>query len=573
MATRKLTESSSSSWLPKPTIFSTQIQIRIDGILFTVDRDLLAAKSAKFTALLEENPNEDASNLLRDIPAGPEAFELAVRFCHGVEVKLAAENVVPLTCLAYFLEMTETHSTNNLLKKALTYFEQRILPSWNQSVKALRASESVLQQAMSLGLIDACAETIITKVLANPTLLGEPTGGLNNDDESEDKENVHKKNARRQLFGFEQQLEDLVTLCLQLYKPLIQAMIQRRVPPEYTAASLCQYAKQWVFPCSKRRDGMSIHKRNSQREVIEAVERLLPYEIGIVPCTLFFEMLQSAILLEANSDCREGFEIRIGKQLDKATVKDLLIPSKGYAKEMEYDLECVRRILKNFYCNYKRSDMSGLITVAELVENFLAEVASDEDLKISNFLSLAEMSTSVSMGVQRSSDGIYRAIDIYLDKHSHLTESEKEEVCGVLDCNKMSPEACQHAVQNDRLPLRVVVQLLFVGQLQLRDTITKEVQDSDDRLRKLEAEEEEEMARVSSWEEEGRTEMQKMGSKVMELEKECYMMRKEIQSESCSKVKKQKGGMWRDVKRKFGCMSGMRDCDCHIKKKKVHSGQ
>lgn len=40
----------------------------------------------------------------------------------------------------------------------------------------------------------------------------------------------------------------------------------------------------------------------------------------------------------------------------------------------------VRRILKNFFSNYTGLDVSGIITVAELVKDFLAEVASDIDL-------------------------------------------------------------------------------------------------------------------------------------------------------------------------------------------------
>lgn len=68
--------------------------------------------------------------------------------------------------------MTEIHSVDNLLKKALTLFGERVLPSWNESVKALRASEKVAKQAMHLGLVDAYLESIIGKALAYPHLLG-----------------------------------------------------------------------------------------------------------------------------------------------------------------------------------------------------------------------------------------------------------------------------------------------------------------------------------------------------------------------------------------------------------------
>lgn len=38
-------------------------------------------------------------------------------------------------------------------------------------------------------------------------------------------------------------------------------------------------------------------------------------------------------------------------------------------------------------------------------------------------------------------------------------------MCKLMDCRKLSAEACMHAVQNERLPLRVVVQVLFFEQM------------------------------------------------------------------------------------------------------------
>ena len=85
------------------------------------------------------------------------------------------------------------------------------------------------------------------------------------------------------------------------------------------------------------------------------------------------------------------------------------------------------------------------------------EIASDIDLKIDTFIALGTISNSASAVAQRSADGIYRAVDIYLDKHRYLTEHEREEVYRMLDCQKMSHEACKHVVNNGRLPLRFVV--------------------------------------------------------------------------------------------------------------------
>ncbi|KAI3732315.1 hypothetical protein L1987_63519 [Smallanthus sonchifolius] len=555
--------------------FSKDIQVRVRGTPFNLSRDLLAAKSSKLCKLFKENPDEDLSHLLSDIPTSPQIFEIMARFCYGFHVNFTPENVIPISCLACYLGMTETHSSRNLLHQALYFFEHETITGWNESLRSLKAIENptILQQAAQLGLIDACMDSIITKALDNPLLLGEPIKNpvLDDDNEFEQEfnENVYKPNDKRQLFVLDWKSEDLslTTLHLQFYESVIRGMIQCKMGSNYIASNLYEYAKRWVFLDPKETDEETSSSEgdssNSRRLAIEAIEKLLPHDRGVLPCALLSEMLQYATVLEANVSCREGFEVRIGRQLDLATADDLLIPSQGYSKEEKYDTECVRRILKHFYHNFTGKDQSGLELVAELVEDFLGEVANDIDLKKDSFISLAEMSTAASEGTQRTSDGIYRAIDIYLNKHKYLTESEREEICGVLKCNKMSPEACEHAAQNERLPVRVAVQVLFVGQLHLRETITKEALVPEDRSKTAE-DEEEEMG-----------ELQKISSKVSELEKECVVMRKEIQRGYLTKaMEKDKTNVWREMKRKLGCISRLNNSNCHVmkkkKKKKVH---
>lgn len=54
-------------------------------------------------------------------------------------------------------------------------------------------------------------------------------------------------------------------------------------------------------------------------------------------------------------------------------------------------------------------------------------------------------------------------IDVQL--HPGLPKAEKRKICSLMDVKKLSKGACIHAAQNDRLPLRVVVQVLFFEQL------------------------------------------------------------------------------------------------------------
>ncbi|XP_039043656.1 BTB/POZ domain-containing protein At5g17580-like [Hibiscus syriacus] len=536
---------------------STGLEVHVGSMPFSLDKELLASKSAKVAALLKENSNADLYCLLRDIPADLETFELVARFCHGYAIHMSSENIVPLICLSFHLGMDENHCNNNLLSKAVTFFEQRVLPSWNEIIKALRSSEKSLQQTMQLGLFDACLHAMIAKASDNPQHLGERIIVSRNDGDGGE-----KPNAKRRLFALDWQ-EDLTTLSLQLYEPIIYTMKQHEIPPEYISASIYRYAKKSIFCCSSGRETVSIYKRRSQRNVIETLEKLLPHGRELLPCTLLSKMLRSAIELEASSGCRKGFEIRIGKQLDQAKVKDLSIPCQGYAKEVQYDIECIRRILKEFYDNYDSSDALGFIKVTELMEEFLAEVACDASLVIDTFISLAEMSRAAALGTKRNSDGIYRAIDVYLEKNAYLTDKEKEQICKVLDFQKMSAKACEHATKNERLPVRAVVQVLFMAQLQLQETTARAIYDDHKSGKEYEEEEEEE--------EEVRLEMEKMSIKVKELEKDCHEMKKEITNGSNrQRVNKGKQSLWSEMKRKFGCSTNMDDLHCPTKKKKVH---
>lgn len=51
-----------------------------------------------------------------------------------------------------------------------------------------------------------------------------------------------------------------------------------------------------------------------------------------------------------------------------------------------------------------------------------------------------------------------------IQAHPDLNKSERKRLCKILDCKKLSMEACTHAAQNELLPLRVVVQVLFFDQ-------------------------------------------------------------------------------------------------------------
>ncbi|KAL0381523.1 UNVERIFIED_CONTAM: BTB/POZ domain-containing protein NPY5 [Sesamum angustifolium] len=184
------------------------------------------------------------------------------------------------------------------------------------------------------------------------------------------------------------------------------------------------------------------------RFLVDTITWLLPPEKSSVPCSFLLKLLQASIILECEERGRRELMQKVAQQLEEATVADLLI---------RYPTETA---VYNEICPGFTSDVSKA-KVARLVDGYLAEASRDPSLPLSRFLDLAEM---VSGFPRSTHDGIYRAIDMYLKEHPGLSKSEKKRICRLMDCRKLSADACAHAVQNERLPLRVVVQVLFFEQ-------------------------------------------------------------------------------------------------------------
>lgn len=157
-----------------------------------------------------------------------------------------------------------------------------------------------------------------------------------------------------------------------------------------------------------------------------------------------------------------------------------------------------------------------------------------------------------------------------------MTEEEKEKVSGVIDCQKLTLEACTHAAQNERLPLRAVVQVLFFEQLQLRRAIAGTILAAEDAAPAEVVEEEVGPAarregdtwRAAVRENQVlRLDMDSMRSRVHELERECSSMRKAIEKidpRRAERTVERPQGSWGSlVARRIGCRFPTQVCDSH----------
>lgn len=548
----------------------------------------------------EEDDDQHCHITLPDFPGGSESFETAAKFCYGVKIELSAANAAPLRCAAEYLEMTEEYSEANLISKTERFLSQTVLKNIKNSIKTLTSCQGLLPMAEELGIAQRCIEAISTKAAASdPSLFGWPINdGATNVKNEANPRRTFSNATRGGAAAAESWLDELGFLSLPFFKSLIFAMKALDASGEIIESCLIHYAKKYIPGISRTNrkppppTSSSAPTANDQREMLETIISNLPREKAsrsAPNATRFlFGLLRTAYILNASEACRLTLEKKIGLQLEQATLDDLLIPSYSYLNETLYDVDCVERILSYFLEGMEERSATGvededenssvrsaaLMLVGKLIDGYLSEIASDANLKPEKFYELA---VALPDHARLFDDGLYRAVDVYLKAHPWIPEAEREKICGVLDCQKLTLEACTHAAQNERLPLRAVVQVLFFEQLQLRHAIAGTLIAADAGTGAEGGGEEEERERAvvvartpegsSTWIETARenqvlrTDMDSMRTRVHELERECSSMKKAIEKidKAGPRGHVERGG-WRS---KFGCKFKTQVCDSH----------
>ncbi|GAV90791.1 NPH3 domain-containing protein [Cephalotus follicularis] len=555
----------------------------------------------------EQEQDECHISLPPDFPGGSETFEMVAKFCYGVKIDLNSSTVVPLRCAGEFLEMTAEHSEGNLVSKTAIFLNQTVLKSFKESMKALKSCQRVMQMAESMGVVQSCINSItLGAPHADPALFGWPvmSSGVNETANQALWNGIDTKLHRKQQGTLrESWLEDLAELSLPIFKRLISAMGDRNVSPDIIESCLFYYARRYIpgISRSNRKPSSSLTtslssstsiSEREQRELLETIISSLPSgrsSRSSSTTRFLFGLLRSANILNASEDCRAALEKKIGSQLDEATLDDVLIPSYSYLNETLYDVDCIERILGYFLDGLPLEQDHGrspaaLMLVGKLIDGYLSEIASDANLKPDKFCNLA---TSLPHQARLFDDGLYRAVDFYLKAHPWLPEADREKICGLMDFQKLTLEACTHAAQNERLPLRAVVQVLFFEQLQLRHAIAGTLMAAESaprepgrlsrvRREEEEEEEEEEDEENAGGEQEGSTwraavrenqvlrlDMDSMRTRVHQLERECSTMKKVM--EKIDKTGPHGNGGWRrgSFSKKFGCKFKSQVCDSH----------
>uniref|UniRef100_A0A2P2M5B5 Uncharacterized protein MANES_12G110000 n=2 Tax=Rhizophora mucronata TaxID=61149 RepID=A0A2P2M5B5_RHIMU len=463
------------------TELATDIVVNVGDVKFYLHKFPLLSKSACLQKLAATTSDESSDEIyIQDIPGGPAAFEICAKFCYGMTVTLNAYNVVAARCAAEYLEMYETTEKGNLIYKIEVFLSSSIFYSWKDLIIVLQTTKSFLPFSEELKLVSRCLDSIASKACIDTSKVTWSYTYNRKKLPSENGKEPHWNGVRKsQTVPKDWWVEDLCELPVDLYKRVITTIKTKgRVASDIIGEALNAYALRRLPGFSKGmvQSGDVV----KYRSLAETILWLLPTEKGSVPCGFMLKLLRAAILLECGHIDRNDLMRRISQQLEAATVSDLLIPAPA-GETLMHDVDIVQSLVEEFVKHEQnvqttltlenefrenRSPKFGSdgpkARVAKLVEGYLAEISKDPNLHLSKFVSLADL---VSSFPRPSHDGLYRAIDMYIKEHPGISKSERKRICRLMDCRKLSADACMHAVQNERLPLRVVVQILFFEQV------------------------------------------------------------------------------------------------------------
>ncbi|KAJ4766208.1 Phototropic-responsive NPH3 family protein [Rhynchospora pubera] len=451
----------------------SDITIEIDGISLALHKFPLLSRCGRIRKLLAQHRNAENIKLeLLNVPGCLDSFELAVKFCYGINFEITTTNVAQLCCISDYLEMSEEYSNENLSLRSESYLETVVCKSLEMHIEVLHQCENLLPLADELRIVGKCVDSIASKAYAEQVA----SSFSRLEYSSSGRLHMNKQVTCKGDWW----IEDLSVLRIDMYQKVIEAIRCRGVRPESIGTSLVNYTDRLL-----KRKPSYISPTCEEKVVIETISALLPQEKCTLPVSFLFGLLRFAVMLDCNLSCKLNLERRIGAQLDMATLDDLLIPSSKSSGETLLDVDTVHRILVIFAQHDDSEDgelgydydsegsidppsQSALVKVAKLVDSYLAEIAPDGNLTLGKFIAVADTLPGYA---RVTDDGLYRAVDIYLKAHPGLSDAERKRLCNLIDFQKLSEEATSHAAQNDRLPVQAVVQVLYIEQIKLRNAL------------------------------------------------------------------------------------------------------
>lgn len=468
------------------------LQIHINGQqTFFLNQKIVSAFSGKLRKLIkQEKKRTHMKNLsfsLEDFPGGTDGFELVTRFCYNNgRIPITVHNVSHLYCASIFLGMTDKFSNCNLLQQSETFLEGMFHWSWNDVLICIRSCESFFCYADSSNLIDKLVTTLLAKIAQNSDI---SLIFSSNSSSSSSPDNTIMSRRIRLSNSSSKTTPDLskplsssstnnTTTCsntkawwfddLSTLSPMVIERVIRSLSAfgsDNNSLLLTKFLLHYLKIALTSKKTGSIYSKSDYSGLADtAVYGVILMGKTAFSCRALFWVMRLVSGFGLTKVCRTGLERLIGSMIDLAKLDDLLISGHSTGSSTEssntvsgvYDVNLVIRLIRVFvHCD--GVSLQRLKKVGWLVDQYLAEISPDQNLKISKFIGVAQSLPDLA---RDCFDGVYRAIDIYLESHPTLSFEERSRLCRCLNYEKLSLEACKDLAKNPRIPPRVAVQAL-----------------------------------------------------------------------------------------------------------------
>ncbi|CAF2128185.1 hypothetical protein YC2023_030472 [Brassica napus] len=443
-----------------------QINLNQDFTFF-VNKGLISEYSGFLKKMIKQNNNNRIILHIEDFPGGSNGFDLVSRFCYtnGRGISINVSNVSILYCSSVFLEMTENFFSSNLSLQTEKFLEGMFYWSWNDIVSCLKSCEQVFLHADSYGLVDKLVFRVLAKIVQGSDMSQVFSSFSTSSSASTSSMSPETAKTRSTSRSFscktsnEWWFEDLSSLGPKIIEKLVKNLgaYDQNNDSLVLTRFLLHYLKTKVH-----------YKSNNKLEYAGLADTAVQGVILIAKtafcCRKLLWVLRVLSGFSISKESRNGLERVIGEMLDQATLDDLLIPTREKGEKGVYDVDLVIRLLKVFVssCNTEGDEDLRFRRMGKLTDKYLREISPDQNLEVSKFLEVAE---SLPGSARDWFDGLFRAIDIYLESHPNLSSGDRTKLCRCLNYKKLTLEICKQLAKNPKIPPSIAVQALKSQQL------------------------------------------------------------------------------------------------------------
>ncbi|KAL3624696.1 hypothetical protein CASFOL_031364 [Castilleja foliolosa] len=438
------------------------LEVDVNGEeVFMVDKTVITSYSGKINKLFGKSKNDETRRLkiiFHDFPGGPSNFELVTRFCYNKgKTNLNPRNISNLTCAAHFMEMNKfcANEIENLCEQTAKSIKEIEYWTWAELLMALKQCQNLLVNPISSIILDKFLDSLVTRIASSYEASPSPSTSSSDSSGFRFSSESSKRISSRMTCWF----DDVTALDICVVKKMVQMMVIRNFDNWIIGKFLFYYQKSRFGPALP----------DERIEILTSVvDMLFVLNVKCVSYKSLFELLRVGLNMNLSQRCKNKLDRMIGSLLDQATLDNLLIPSPA-RKSYLYDVNLVIRFTRSFlWRGVSCVPLSRLKKVESLTDLYLAEIAPDLHLKPSKFLAVIR---ALPDSARHSYDGVYHAVNLYLEVHSTLSEKRKMKICSSLNYEKLSLETFNDLIQNTNFPTKSATRALIYCQRKLNRRI------------------------------------------------------------------------------------------------------